>query len=639
MPPRPPIFQDEKTQAFFELNGYAVVPFLSVEEVAELENTFHAKFQNVPEGFYSTSFSKDEAAKVDSGEITERIVGKKAKAFFHSYKNLGSCFLSKSPGTKGEMPIHQDWTVVDETRFDSLTIWIPMCDVNETNGAMQVLEGSHRFSSALRSPLLNNPFSEVENRIRQDLKSVNMKAGEALIFSQALLHCSPPNNSLSSRLVVTYGFTATDAQLYFYYKNEIGEIEQHEVPDNFFQLYNTNIGSRPTVGKLLKTFPYQEKPVTADEYSKMKHTFLKNKQAMIKMKPLFKDESKQAFFEKEGYAVFPLLNETEVADLKSYYEALHIKDENGFGFHVSMDQKDKDMCRETREKVWSVALPKLDEHLKDYKPFVASYVIKEPNPKGVVPAHQDWSFVDKEEEGYCSVTCWVALVDMNLENGQMGVIKGSHHLMQNHRPSPSPQAPVPLSEHMFSIFPYLTTLDMKAGEVLMFDNRTIHASPPNTGNFARVAVGIGVTQKDAQLIHYYLKPDGTHSTIIKYAVDPDFFLKYENASLAKLYDAGGVIEGYEKLGEIPYTFTKHTSAELVELIKADGNSFNVPMCEKLSVLYGYDMTGTKQPEPPKVEVKIEESFTETVVEEKKSFFEIYTPYNILREVVYRITGR
>jgi len=354
-----------------------------------------------------------------------------------------------------------------------------------------------------------------------------------------------------------------------------------------------------------------------------------------------KDAEKQTFFEKEGFAVFPVLNADEVADLKSYYESLNLKDEKGFGFHVSMDQTDKEMCRRVREKIWGVALPRLEEHLKDFKPFVSSFVVKEPNPKGVVPAHQDWSFVDGEEDGYSSVTCWIALVDTNLENGGMGVIRGSHRFMQNKRPSPSPQAPVPLSNHMFSIFPYLHTLDVKAGEVLMFDNRTFHASPPNTTDFVRLAVGVGVTQKDAQLVHYYMKPDGQFKTMLRYNVDPDFYLRYENSTLAQMFDRGELIEGYGEPVEVPYEFTDYTSEELVAIIKDAGNTYNVPMCEKLAAIFG-NINGPQQ-EEKKVEpepVILAETATSdnNVWVDDRGFFEKYSPKNIVTEVKKRLAG-
>lgn len=634
------IFKDSELQKQLDLNGYVVIPLLSQEEVDSLLATYQENVGN-NDGFYSTSFSTDEELKQKLNNAIENALDGKVGTIANPYRKLGSCFLSKAPGAAGEMPIHQDWTVVDEPNFDSYTFWVPLCDVNEKNGAMRVVKGSHRFGGALRAPSLVDPFKDVLDEVRKDLEYVPMKAGEAIVFSQALLHASPPNLSDTPRVVATYGLIHNDAQLLFYHKREDGITEKYEVPDHFFQAYNTQIGQAPTVGQKIEEFEYPEKLVTADEYRAMKLNFAKRKQAMYKMIPIFKDAEKQAFFEKEGYAVFPLLNEDEVNELKTYYESLNLKDEKGFGFHVSMDQSDKEMCKQVREKVWGVGLPRLREHLNNIKPFVASMVMKEPNPKGVVPAHQDWSFVDKEEEGYSSITCWITLVPTTMDNGALGVIRGSHKIMQNHRPSPSPQTPVPLSEHMFSIFPYLNIIEMQPGEVLMFDNRTFHASLPNTTDAVRLAVGIGVTQADAQLVHYYLKPDGNKNTLQRHNVDEDFFLKYDNSKLSQMYDAGETIKDYPLAAEVPYLFDQYTSEELAELIKAAGNEFNVPMCEKLSVLFGYNMDGSKKDEPKQetADEILDKVVAEIEEEEKKSFFEVYTPYNVYREIKYRLTGR
>lgn len=633
---RAAIFADIKQQQLFELNGYVVVDLLNQGEVELLAHAYNSQDFGNPDGFYSTSFSKDESIKAKLGNLIEDVVGQKAAKILHSYKSLGSCYLTKAPGEKSVMPWHQDWTVVDENLYDSMTIWIALQDVNEQNGAMKVVPGSHRFSDRLRSPLLGNPLSEIEAELEKDALFVNLKAGQAIIFSQALMHASPPNLSDKLRLAVTYGFIHQDAHLYFYFKNEAGLVEKYQVPDTFFKQYNTQIGEKPKDGQLVETLSIKESVISKQEYTLMKARHQMKINKMNTMKPIFKNPEHQSFFENEGYLVLPLLNENEVEDLKNYYHSLGLTDERGFGFHVSMDSLDEAKCREVKEKVWSVILPKMDAFVENYKPFVASYVVKETNPKGVVPAHQDWSFVDKEEEGYCSITCWTTLVDTCLDNGCMGVIKGSRNMMSNHRPSPSPQTPVPLSEHMFSIFPYLTTLEMKAGEVLFFDNRTFHASPPNTTDGLRLAAGVGITQKDAQLVHYYLKPDGNKNTLLKYKVDEEFFLKYDNARLSKMYDEGKVIEDYELLSEVPYHYDDYSSEELVTLIKEAGNEFNVPMCEKLSVLFGYDMSGKKKEEPKD---EVQETISEVDIAPQKSFFEVYTPLNILREVKFRLTGK
>ncbi len=540
------------------------------------------------------------------------------------------------------MPINQDWTVVDETQFDSITIWVPLQDVDAKNGAIQVIPGSHNFSSALRSPSMQSPFKNVGAEMRNDLQLLPMKAGYAFIFSHALLHASPANNSATPRLAATFGLIDAKAQLQFYHQNENGETEKYLVDENFFQNYNTQIGQRPQSGMLQEKFIYKQKYVAASEYKAMQQQFQHRKtMSNFKMPPIFQEEEKQKFFEREGYVVYPLLNESEVLDLKNYYEALNLKDENGLGFHVSMDQKDKEMCRNIRAKIWGVALPKLSEHLKDFKPFVASYVVKEINPKGVVPAHQDWSFVDREEEGFASITCWITLVDTNLDNGCMGVIRGSHQFMQNKRPSPSTQTPVPLSSHMFSIFPYLHTIEMKAGEVLMFDNRTFHASPPNTSDGLRLAVGVGVTQKDAQFVHYHTKPDGTFKTMLRYNVDEDFYLKYENATLSRMFSEGKLIEGYGEPVEEWYSFPDYTVDELIEMIKAAGNEYNIPMTEKLAKLFGYinaRQTVEQKQEDVVEEVKREEEKpTPLVWNDQRSFFQKYTPLNIAREIKKKLT--
>jgi ectoine hydroxylase-related dioxygenase (phytanoyl-CoA dioxygenase family) len=635
-------FQDSILDQRFALDGYVTVPLLSSEEVAALRAFFRETHPTVPEGFHSSSFSTERSEKERVNARVEEVFGPKVGALFQPIRKLGSCFLSKSSGPQGEMPIHQDWTVVDESRFCSVTIWCALQDTDERNGAMQVIAGSHRFSDALRSPTLPDPFRDIHAEMRADLRTVPLKAGEAIIFNQALLHASPPNTGTEPRIAVTYGLIAKEAELLFYHRNGEGRVEQYAVPDHFFQEYNTQIGQRPASGALTDTLNYVSRPITSGNYHQAKRAYQTQKAKMsYKMIPLFKDTEKQAFFEKEGFAVFPLLNADEVADLKAFYESLNLRDEKGFGFHVSMDQKDKDMCRTVREKVWGVALPRLEEHLKDFKPFVSSFVVKESNPKGVVPAHQDWSFVDREEDGYSSITCWIALVDTNLENGGMGVIRGSHRFMQNKRPSPSPQAPVPLSNHMFSIFPYLHTLDVKAGEVLMFDNRTFHASPPNTTDFVRLAAGVGVTQKDAQLVHFYMKPDGQFKTMLRYNVDPDFFLRYENATLAQIYDRGELIEGYGEPVEVPYEFTDYTSEELVTIIKEAGNAYNVPMCEKLAAIFG-NISGPQQ-EQPKAET--EPTLEPSPEPEKewewvdyRSFLEKYSPKNIVTEVKKRLVG-
>ena len=635
------LFNDPELQARFERDGYAVMPFIDMDGVKQIEKLFYEMHDKWPGGFYATSFNPEDEFKQKIFDKAEEVLAPKVDAMFHDIKKLGGCFLVKTPGVDSKVEVHQDWLVVDEDKYCTITLWIPLVDTNEENGAIRVLPGSHKFFNVPRGTTIPVPYNGHQQMLWDQMITLPMKAGEVFILNHALLHASSPNLSNKERVVITYGLAPREAQMLLYHGNKEGKIEKYEMPDDMFQRYY-NIGEAPLFGTKVAEF---DNPVTTMSELKLHHLMTKAARER-NIKPLFKEQATQEFFEKEGYVKLPVLDQSEVAQLLEFYNTLGLKDEAGFGFHISMDAVDKDLVARVLDKIYEVALPKASAHFKDAKAFVASFVIKESNPKGVVPVHQDWTFVEDESQ-HCSVTCWIPLVDTNLDNGALGVVRGSHKFFSNYRPSPSPQVPSPISEHMFTIFPYLQVIEMKAGEALIFDNRTFHGSPPNSSDTPRVAFGIGFTQKEAKLVHYYLKP-GTKDTVLKYEIDEPFFRKYENSRLAKMYDKGELIEGYKMIGEAPYVLPKFTADELVELIKENGNEFNVPMCEKLAKLFNMSMDGgvpnaygnnsteqkqeeQKAPEPELVEAGGDDW-------EDRPFYKKYSPLNVVREIKHRLVG-
>jgi hypothetical protein len=344
------------------------------------------------------------------------------------------------------------------------------------------------------------------------------------------------------------------------------------------------------------------------------------------MKTLFSDPEKQAFFEKNGYVKFQLLDQPAVDELVQFYHEQGLRDHSGYGFNMSIEDEDKEKVNRIRKKIFDVALPQALPHFSNAKVIAGSYVVKEKNPLGVVPPHQDWTFVDNEKE-FNSVTCWIALVPTKMENGYMGVIKGSHLFYDNHRPSPSPQVPTPLMNHLFAIFPYFEMYEMKPGEALIFDHRTFHASTPNITDDPRLAIGLGFTQEEAELCHYSLKLNGKKDRLLKYAMDDSFLLTYDNATLSKMYDSNEGIVGFDVIDEIPYECPTEATDKLVERIIAAGNVYNQPLAEHMGKLFG-GVTNTRSEQQEKISENID----------KPSFWKIYTPLNILREIRYRITG-
>jgi hypothetical protein len=346
---------------------------------------------------------------------------------------------------------------------------------------------------------------------------------------------------------------------------------------------------------------------------------------------IFKNDELQKQFEQNGFVKLPMLEKEEVDSLRDYYTNQEFDNKIEAGFHISLDNLNEDLVKEVGDKITGVLAPKTTEYLDDCQIFTASYVIKEPGLQNIVPPHQDWTFVD--EDKYCSATVWTALVDVTENNGALGVIPGSHTIFNHKRSSPSPQSKSPLADHIFTLFPFVEVIEMKAGESLIFDNRLIHASPPNLSDQARIAVGIGITQSEAKLKHFYQNPSS--GKLEEYDVDHSFYTWFNNKRLSDLFDSGSSPEGLNKIGEIDRIVPDLTKEEMEAKVKElEGVEYNRPFMERLAKLFNYSMDGSKNEESQEEEVALEPEW-----KDERSFFQKYSPGNIVREISWRIKGR
>lgn len=303
------------------------------------------------------------------------------------------------------------------------------------------------------------------------------------------------------------------------------------------------------------------------------------------MRALFKDPDIQVFFEENGYAVIDLLSEQEVAHLLSYYHQLDNNHIGDYGFHVSMDNRSHDFVNGVISKLEEVILPRAQEHFDRCKMFTGSFVVKEPRVNSFVPPHQDWSFTDDKQ--FNSVTVWTALMDTDIQNGAMAVLPGSHKWFHGPRASPSPGYITPFQAHGMDLFPYMKLIPMKAGQALIFENKTLHASPPNNSSMARIGAGIGMTQEEAPLLHYYVIPGSQPQTLQCYKVDREFFFHYNNTRLYQLQQEGKFPEGYEKAGTVINDPKILNQEELVQLAKAAGNKLDTQLNQYLQMFYAH----------------------------------------------------
>lgn len=234
--------------------GYVVIPFLSENEVANLVNFYYENHSVVTDGMYATAHVSDISFRVKMNDYIKKIFARAIDETFVNSNPLGGSFIAKGKGNKGTLHPHQDWNIVDEERYRSFNIWVPLVDLNENNGAIKILPQSHAWLKTYRSANISSAYSEVNDLLWEKTIPLFMKKGEALIYDHRLLHASGENFSDELRLAAVYGIIPKDAQMYYYHKADENTVEVFESNPDFF-LYG-NIFEGPKGLNSIEKFNY-----------------------------------------------------------------------------------------------------------------------------------------------------------------------------------------------------------------------------------------------------------------------------------------------------------------------------------------------------------------------------------------------
>jgi len=291
---------------------------------------------------------------------------------------------------------------------------------------------------------------------------------------------------------------------------------------------------------------------------------------------LFKDSTRQATFEKNGFALLSnLLQAEEIQQLKEFYqiEIAHNAKNSIYGMYVSLDEINTELKNNSKLLIQKIVTPKLDKFFQNYKTHLGSFLVKLPDDFSYTYPHQDWQFVRQADVDFFSATIWISLNDINTQTGNLGFIKGSHNFFDNIVGSPSPEIITSTMGHEKLLLSYLQFQDIKAGDAFIFNNKTIHAAFPNRTRDARVAVGIGITPIQADIYHYFLKPNTTNK-IIELKVGSDFFENYTNLSLRETYKKKQIPKYSEIIQELDYIPQIVSAEQMESLILQSGNVKN-----------------------------------------------------------------
>ena len=253
------VFNDEVLQRQFEENAYCIVQLFSDEDVKQLQDIYYNHRVNEQSAVEITIKNPDHELNRKIRDLTAALALPRINEFLHSYRMLHAGYIAKIPGKPSAIKLHQDSTFVEETQYSALNVWCPLTDVDETNGALWIINHSDRFFPGLRG----QPFKEFDfNSVGDELiakygKMLPMKAGEAIIYDTALLHYSKPNTTDKIRLVYNVVMVPSEAPAYYYHFNNVDNVlEQYQIDGDFLLSYFSKFLQAGKVeAKLLNTMP------------------------------------------------------------------------------------------------------------------------------------------------------------------------------------------------------------------------------------------------------------------------------------------------------------------------------------------------------------------------------------------------
>jgi hypothetical protein len=241
------LFQNPELKAEFAEKGYLMLPLLDQSGVKTLKQLYKSLDQGGNDGFFTSMNleNNDDRRRVDA-RIKE-LVAPKVESLLPGYRPLLGNFTIKDQRGDSDLRLHLDWSVVDERQFRAIGIWIPMEDVDEHNGALGVLEGSHAMGFSRRGSMVNFVAYSGSDAPGGFLKTVKenypakllcLKAGTAVIYDLSLGHFSPPNQSKNLRLATNLMMIPKAAQPLHYGKKDGKTLQVLQVDDDFFVTRN-----------------------------------------------------------------------------------------------------------------------------------------------------------------------------------------------------------------------------------------------------------------------------------------------------------------------------------------------------------------------------------------------------------------
>ncbi len=221
VPPGPPLLRDQAAEQLLAERGWVVVPFLDADQVERLREGYHQLHPEGGRGF-DTDFSYlDVEHKWAVEHLLRPVIEPNLDPVFDDVALFNATFVVKWPGSGSTLPLHQDWSYVDERSARSASLWIALDDIgpDHENGPLGFISGSHRLRCEPRGATSFGWYRPWSEEITAALRPVAVRAGEAIVFDNRILHASADNVSPRPRLAIASMVARADEPLRYVHRD------------------------------------------------------------------------------------------------------------------------------------------------------------------------------------------------------------------------------------------------------------------------------------------------------------------------------------------------------------------------------------------------------------------------------------
>ncbi len=214
------------------------------------------------------------------------------------------------------------------------------------------------------------------------------------------------------------------------------------------------------------------------------------------LKPKFKDPTLEESFSREGFVFIKNFLNTETVELvkQIFYNHCQYSKATQNMYFSNVIESFENMF-EISDKVKELIGNKVKDTFEDYRTDIYTLISKNPVKEGYVHLHRDFSVTDESRFEYRNV--WIPLVDVNENNGTIFVVpktKIKEDINERWRIIDINIDPEKYKQYLKDIL----VLDLKAGDAVIYAEKTLHGSFNNNSSEPRPTIHFGLLCKDFQ---------------------------------------------------------------------------------------------------------------------------------------------